>query len=335
MIIRCRQCRTKYAFDDALMQGDGVWMRCSRCQHVFFRDNPHSVKRPTEVSINKASVLGQEAVSAQGDEEFSYEAMLTSGKDADVIQFLDNVMEEKDNYNIEMELEIGKQVTEDIHKDYYITAAAAEEADERLKRQDEEFKQKKPVDQKGFWKTWKIAVWSVFVILIIPAIIYFLILPKFGLPQYGDRLIKIAKEYFGTPEPERPDVVTGQVKLQDIQQRILNNYIIGQIRIVEGTAVNQADYPISRVIIKGEIVDAYAVILRERASFAGNILTDEELTTLSEEEILRRLAQPSGRNNSNDKILPNGHIPFMLVFANEPTGLIKTTLMTIGAERLL
>jgi hypothetical protein len=141
--------------------------------------------------------------------------------------------------------------------------------------------------------------------------------------------------YFGTPEPQRKDVVTGQVKLQDIRQRILINYILGQIRIVEGTAVNQADYPISRIVIKGENVDAYAVILGERASFAGNVLTEEELTTLSEEEILRILAQPSGRNNTNDKIPPNGHIPFMIVFAHDPPGQITTKLMTIGAERLL
>jgi len=329
MIINCRQCRTKYAFDDTLMQGDGVWMRCSRCQHVFFRDNPLAVKQPVEASINKASAFAQDAGPARGNGEVPYEAMRTSGKDADVIQFLDNVMEEKDNYNKAMELEIGKPGSDDIRNDD-TAAAAGGKAGELLKVRDGELKQKKTADSKGFWKTWKIAVWSIFVILIIPAIIYFLI-----FPQYGERFVKIANKYFGTPEPARPEVVAGQVKLQDIQQRILNNYVIGQIRIVEGTAVNQADYSISRIVIKGEIVDAYAVVLRERASFAGNILTDDELTTLSEEEILRKLAEPSGRNNSNDRILPNGHIPFMIVFAHEPPGLIKTTLTTIGAERLL
>ena len=322
MIIQCRQCRTKYTFDDALVQGDGVWMRCSRCQHVFFQDNPHAVKQPIEASINKTSTFAQDALPAQGNVEFSGEEMLTSGKDDDVVQFLDNVMEEKNKHTKEIELEIGKPGIEDI-RNYNNTVAAGVEVAEQIE-------QKKTADSKGFWKTLKIAVWSILVILVIPAIIYFLI-----FPQYGDRFVKIANKYFGTPESERQDVVTGQVKLQDIRQRILNNYIVGQIRIVEGTAVNQADYAISRIVIKGEIVDAYAVILRERASFAGNILTDEELTTLSEEEILRILAQPSGRNNSNDKILPNGHIPFMLVFSNEPPGLIKTTLMTIGAERLL
>ncbi len=330
MIIRCRQCRTKYTFDDVLMQGDGVWMRCSRCQHVFFRDNPLIVKRPNESSMNKESVLTQDAAIAQGEEEFSYEAMLTSGKDADVIQFLDNVMEEKDNNSKETEFDTGKPGTEDIHNDYYIAAPVLEEAGELLKGKDKEFKQRKTAGSKGFWQKWKITLWSILVILVIPSIIYFLI-----LPQYGERFKKIANYYFGATEPERKDVVTGQVKLEDIRQRVLNNYIIGQIRIVEGTAVNQADYPISRIVIKGEIVDAYAVVISERASFAGNILTDEELTTLSEEEILRRLAEPSGRNNSNDKILPNGHIPFMILFAHEPPGLIKTTLTTIGAERLL
>ena len=141
MIINCRQCRTKYAFDDTLMQGDGVWMRCSRCQHVFFRDNPLAVKQPVEASINKASAFAQDAGPARGNGEVSYEAMRTSGKDADVIQFLDNVMEEKDNYNKAMELEIGKPGSDDIRNDD-TAAAAGEEAGERLKRQDEEFKQK-------------------------------------------------------------------------------------------------------------------------------------------------------------------------------------------------
>ena len=40
MIIQCRQCRTKFRFDDSLMQGNGVWLRCSRCGHVYFQENP-------------------------------------------------------------------------------------------------------------------------------------------------------------------------------------------------------------------------------------------------------------------------------------------------------
>ena len=134
MIIQCRQCRTKYSFDDALMGGDGVWMRCSRCQHVFFQDSPNAVKKPPEASMNQASLFVQDAASAQGDDDAYYEKMLNSGKDADVIQFLDNVMDEKNKYSKEMD---------------------------DMTQQGEEFDQTVPEEAKGFWKTWKVAVWSI------------------------------------------------------------------------------------------------------------------------------------------------------------------------------
>jgi hypothetical protein len=33
--------------------------------------------------------------------------------------------------------------------------------------------------------------------------------------------------------------------------------------------------------------------------------------------------------------MPTGQIPFMIVFAREPAGVIKTTVTVVGAERLL
>ena len=40
MIIRCRKCETRFRFDETLIRGDGVWVRCSRCQNVFFQERP-------------------------------------------------------------------------------------------------------------------------------------------------------------------------------------------------------------------------------------------------------------------------------------------------------
>ena len=91
---------------------------------------------------------------------------------------------------------------------------------------------------------------------------------------------------------------------------MINNYILGNIRIMEGTAVNQADFSIARILVKAQILDAYAVVLGERESYAGNVLTDEELTNMSEEEILQRLSLPEGRDNLNERVIPNGQYPF-------------------------
>lgn len=179
-------------------------------------------------------------------------------------------------------------------------------------------------------RAWKIALFAILVIIIIPALIYFVV-----FPQLGDRYIQIARKYAGVSQQPGGQSVAGQIKLQDIRQRVINNYILGNVRIVEGTAVNQADFSMARILVKAEILDAYAVVLDEKASYAGNVLTDEELTNLSEEDILKRLALPEGRSNSNERVIPNSRIPFMIVFPRDPQGAIKTTVSIAGAERLL
>ena len=87
--------------------------------------------------------------------------------------------------------------------------------------------------------------------------------------------------------------------------------------------------------MKGEIVGANSAVLVEQTGYAGNILTDEELANLSEGEILKKLFRPEGLNKSNDKIMPEGKIPFMIVFFHEPAGFIKTTVMPISLERIV
>ena len=104
---------------------------------------------------------------------------------------------------------------------------------------------------------------------------------------------------------------------------------------MEGKAVNQAEFPISRVQVKAEILDAYAVVLVEQMSYAGNVLNDDELVTMTEEEMKIRLSLPEGQNNSNDRVEPNGRISFMVVFTGDPPGMIKTVVKIVGAERLL
>jgi predicted Zn finger-like uncharacterized protein len=312
MIIQCKQCRTKFKFDDALMQGSGVWLRCSRCGHVYYQENPLLMK-PEAVLPSEPAKPVEESIPVEKSTELPAQSPSVVYRDADGFHSLDKVMGTKKYLDEEINLDIEKTPEEDI--------AGEKEA----------VVQKELAFPKSSGKIWKIAVWSVFVILIIPAVIYF-----FVFPEFGDQIVKNVLVSVGLSEPAHPAVAVNQVvRLQDVRHRVINNYILGQIGVVEGTAVNRADYPVSRIMIKGEILDAYSVVLGDHTSYAGNILTDEELTNLSEEEILMKLSHPEGLNNSNDKIMPNGQIPFMIVFSHEPAGVIKTTVVTVGAERLL
>lgn len=338
MIIQCKQCRTKFRFDDAHMQGSGIWLRCSRCGHVYFQENPYAKKLAVE------SLLETEPDPLDSDEKVmppeegaksSAEIPSVIHKDERGMKSIDKIMVARKRVREGIDLDIGK-TQEEIFSEVYQPAQETEEAEKA--ENVEKTEKKKKTSSNGSRRVWKIAVWSVFVILIIPLFVYFYALPQYGeqLVNSTEYLVKKFNEYRGVPEPVTSGTFINQmVKLQDVRYRRINNYILGQIGVLEGNAVNRADFPLSRIHVKGEIVDAYSVALGERASYAGNILTDEELINLSEEEILMKLLRPEGLNNSNDKIMPNGQIPFMIVFPNEPAGVIKTTVVTIGAERLL
>jgi predicted Zn finger-like uncharacterized protein len=330
MIIQCKQCRTKFRFDGAQMEGDGLWMRCSRCQHVFFQENPAIMKPSAGLACETAAEPLPEKTEKRLSSEPAESATVMATPDDDMKSFLDEVMAPEKNADVALKAAPRDADHDGIRIQDIDFSVDAENADEAFEAPELTEEALPPPRKKG--RAWKVALWALLVIVMIPALIYF-----FFFPQMGERYVKIAQKFIGGGVSQSADgqSVTGQVKLEDIRQRIVNNYILGNIRIVEGIAVNQADFPISRIRVKGEILDAYAVVLDERISYAGNILTDEELTNMSEEDIAARLSLTEGRDNSNEKILPNGRIPFMIIFTSEPPGSIKTTVMIIGAERLL
>jgi hypothetical protein len=292
------------------MHGKGVWLRCSRCGHVYFQENP--LMKPEKDLPSEPVKSAEESQPAKKGDDLSTESQRFVYRDANGLHSLDKAMKTKKDLDEEINLDIEKR------------------PEESISVENEKVEQREVLSSINSGKNWKLAVGSIFVILIISAAIFFV------FPQSGGQIINNVLVYIGLSEPTRPEIAVPQmVRLQNVRHRVVNNYILGPIGVVEGTAINRAEYPISRILIKGDILDAYSVVLGEHTSYAGNIMTDEELTNLLEEEILSKLSRQEGLNNSNDKIMPNGQIPFMIVFSHEPAGVIKTTVVTVGAERLL
>ncbi len=346
MIIQCKQCRTKFRFDESQMEGDGLWMRCSRCQHVFFQDNPARVK-PASDDVSPSDEKTPDGEPERPVRRPSFEPAEKSAgavsHDEDMQSFMKEVIGDKktdvaevgDDAEVADAARVSSPLHEPKHDDLRLADIDLPEAPAAPVSRDEEPDAETPPEPEPVAKkksgAWKVLLWAVLVIAVIPAVVYFVI-----FPDLGERYVQIARKYLGgASESTEGPAVMGQIKIQNVRQRIVNNFILGNIRIVEGTAVNQSDFPVSRVRVKGELLDAYAVALGERTSYAGNILTEEELTNMSEDDILKRLSRPEGRNNINERVLPNGRIPFMIVFTREPPGAIKTTVMVSGAERLL
>jgi hypothetical protein len=110
---------------------------------------------------------------------------------------------------------------------------------------------------------------------------------------------------------------------------------MGTIRVLEGTAINRSAFPMTRIKVKGEITDAYTVVLGVRESYCGNLLNADELATMTEDQIQKELSNPQGSDVSNDRVLPQGRIPYMIVFTREPAGVVKAFATPVVAERLL
>jgi len=339
MIIQCKQCRTKFRFDDAQIVDDGLWVRCSRCGHVFFQDNPKKMSGTADApAMNPVSPQNTYAERSSG--RLAFEPVRNEAAknvpDDDVASFLNAVMEPEKTASdgLKRESRPANKESKDIAD---IEFSSGFENLHEMHESGDESEETPPPPVRKKIRLWQVALWTILVIVVIPAVIYFVVFPQLGerYVKLGEQGINMVLNAAGVAQPTQGQFVTGQIKLQNVRQRIINNYILGNIRIVEGTARNQADFSMARILVKGDILDAYAVVLDSKMSYAGNVLTEEELTNLSEEEIIKRLSLPEGLNNANDRVIPNGQIPFMIVFTRDQPGVIKTTVMVAGAERLL
>ena len=306
MIIECARCRTTYRFDETSIEKDGIWVRCSRCRHVFFQDLPDRMRelpRPMRDADTDEEVRGERAEGVSDDASLSGEELWKTEGDGKTVDISGEEWEEEDL----------ERVTEDREE------AAPDEGEEE-----------KP---KG--KSWPRLTLYVLIALLLAAGIYLWLFPQVRL-QVIDRFatLPMIDRFFAKKQPAG-EAAPVQVALKDVRQRHVANVLLGPLRVIEGAAVSQADYPLTRIAVRGELFDASATVLAERVSFCGNILSDQELTTMTEEEIQKELSLSQGSDIANDRIEPGGQIPFMIVFAREPPGVIKTAVVPAAAERLL
>lgn len=302
MIVQCKRCGTKFNFDEALIEGEGVWGRCGQCKNVFFLNNsgkrdgavPSDKEKNGGMGFSEAGVAGKKEV-----KDLSSEA-----KQPEPEFFKDTARK------IE---EIDKDVFPSVEK------TGVDEIGDDEDGVEEEVKRKKGLTRG------KQLIYLCLVLMI--GAIYLLFFTETSGLLLFEKLLGTA--------PKIEEVGPAQVELTDVRQRLINNAVIGTIRVIEGTAVNQSSLPMTRIRVKGEITDAYTVVLGVRESYCGNILTSDELVTMTEEQIQRELSNPLGSDVSNDRIGSKGQIPFMIVFTREPPVVVKAFVTTVGAERLL
>ncbi|MGO9136119.1 MAG: zinc-ribbon domain-containing protein [Syntrophales bacterium] len=307
MVAQCKNCQTKFKFDETLIEGEGIWVRCNQCKNVFFLDNP---KQSGQTCLNNR----KEDIGAEDLKESASEYKLAAQGQI--------MLDEKEHTEPPTAVTVGeieKEVS-DIGK--YKSVGTENVHDNRPERDKitEEKAGLKPVTSHG------------------RQVIYLLIVLLLGgvyLAFFAETDWQTSYEKIFGMSKRSEDVGPAQVDLADVRQRLVSNMTMGTIRVLEGTAINRSAFPMTRIKVKGEITDADAVVLGVKESYCGNLLNADELATMTEDQIYKELSNPQGSDVSNDRVVPQGRIPFMIVFTREPAGVVKAFATPVGAERLL
>jgi predicted Zn finger-like uncharacterized protein len=295
MIIQCDKCSAKFRFDDALMREEGVWVRCGLCWYEFFQS--HSL----------ANVNAPDA----GEIQIDRDAEMPDTRSGAGIPGEPDIRDEKtarssDSTSTEKLLQV-------IH-------------DKKSNGEPEAVTPGKVRSPSAL----RISACVLALVLVIAGMGFFV------FPDVGRQAISDLSSWLPWVEKEQPPPsIEDGIRFEAISQRFVANISMGNLRVVEGVAVNQSGYPVARLRVKAALVDTQNNLLGEKRASAGHVLSESELTVLTEEEMSRKLANPEGSTAPNDRILPGGRIPFMIVWAFEPPGAAKTIVTVAGVERLL
>ncbi|MGA3206745.1 MAG: zinc-ribbon domain-containing protein [Syntrophales bacterium] len=307
MVAQCKNCQTKFKFDETLIEGEGIWVRCNQCKNVFFLDNP--------AEAGKTSLSNREK--DMGTEDMKESASLYKGVAQGQIML--DQKEDKERPETVTVGDIEKEVG-DIGK--YKSAGTENVHDNRPDRD-------KVAEEKTGMKTVTSQGRQMVYLLIVLLMggVYFTFFAETDWQTSFEKIFGMSKK--------SEEVGPAQVDLTDVRQRLVSNLTMGTIRVLEGTAINRSAFPMTRIKVKGEITDAYTVVLGVRESYCGNLLNADELATMTEDQIQKELSNPQGSDVSNDRVLPQGRIPYMIVFTREPAGVVKAFATPVVAERLL
>ncbi len=294
MIIQCEKCNTKYNFDESLIEGKGVRVRCTRCQNVFFQENPSAGIPPIDDVVEPEQAPTEPEQTPTEPEQAPVE-------------------EKKGVEDLAKTLkELG--VETDDHAPDRWEAETFDTVDEENEFGDISPNSKVKKKKKRILS--RVIVYLLLFILLGGVYAWFFPKERQAFFDTIKAYVPIEKLLDMKKGKKDVEVIKEAINFTEVKERVVKNWIIGDILIIEGTAVNNNKFNVSAILVKGKILDKAGTTLAEKASYCNNILTDEELRNLTEKEIYRELDNPTGRNLANANIPYQGKAPFMIVFTN-------------------
>lgn len=308
MIVQCPECRTRFQLDEERVSSDQVKLRCSRCAHVFSLE---------EAAGPQTSLEKEPAGSEDGQPEYaSWEADSVTGSAPEEAgaEESEDATEPGGASEDAGEIPAGRETTSDI-----LQAKA-----DVLEGLDEDAPPARRPPRKGLW---------ILLVLILLAALsaagYFL------FPGLVSDLPFVRGGGTGSDLSQKAVTDIEEVKdiaLQDVRQYFVNNEKVGELFVIEGSAVNNFPTVKERIKLQAELYDAQGQVVQSKQFLCGNTASLFQLQVLSREEINAVLQAKVGVLTNNTNLATGQAVPFMVVFYNPPGSVQEFGLSVVEAR---
>jgi pilus assembly protein FimV len=157
------------------------------------------------------------------------------------------------------------------------------------------------------------------------------------IPSLSEMGIEIPSidDVFGDFFKSEPEDSAGMLKLalvpEGISAEFIANPSAGMLCVVKGQVRNSYNHPRSGMQVTAKLYAAGNAVVKTATVFAGNVLSNQELSSMDLIAISARLKNRSGANNMNVGVKPGRPVPFMAVFSNLPAGVDEYSVEVAGS----
>jgi predicted Zn finger-like uncharacterized protein len=135
----------------------------------------------------------------------------------------------------------------------------------------------------------------------------------------------------------QPEDTAGNLKMAPLAENLTAEFIdnpgAGRLCVVKGQVRNNYDHPRSAIRVTAKLYTKDKTLAKTTTVFAGNVLSNQELSTQELAAIAARLKNKDGANNTNVGVKPGRAIPFMAVFDNLPNNLDEYSVEVAGSTK--
>lgn len=312
MIIQCEKCKSRFRLNEKVLGDSGAKVRCSLCGHIFKAYPPTGTSPPpAEAPLSPEPAQG-----------------VPPPEEQDELWDAPDGAEEKDGQEIDSDNLIERGYADNEAHRMPSPAAPSEAFEESLQAVDETWggdlvppveKQDRPRRRGRFW-------------IILLLVLLLLGAAGAGLWFFAPQYLPSSLPFLHFMDSEKEDAGIRNLNLEGISGRFILSEKLGRIFAIDGNVVSNYPEKRSFILLRGNLLDERGQVVQTQEAYAGNPLREEELKTMSSEELAQAMANRDGIGRSNFNVEPGESIPFTIVFHNLPPNLSEFTVEPVQSS---